>query len=115
MTLVYLDERDQAIQRYERSLEIKPDQAQQAVELASLLRERSAEGDLDRAWRLTQRAFALAPKAPSVLMCRGELLVLRGERAAAREAFREAIQGLPEGSAIRRAYRERATTLGLWP
>lgn len=112
VTLVFLNERDRAIQRYRRSLDIDSDQPQQAVELASLLRERGAEDDLDQAWRWSLRAFALAPHLPSVLLCRAELLTLRGDRAAGGEAFRAAIRALPKGSAVRRVYRERATALG---
>ena len=112
VTLVFLNDRDGAIQRYGRSLEIDPDHPQRAVELASLLRERGAGDDLDQAWQWSLRAFTLAPQLPSVLVCRAEMLTLRGDRAAAGEAFRAAIRALPEGSTVRRVFRERAKALG---
>jgi len=112
VTLVYLNERDQAIERYRKCLELKPDDPQRGVELAMLLLERREGNDLEEAWRLAERASALAPGAPFVLACQAELLALRGELEAAVELYRKAVEALPPQSAARRVYEQRARTLG---
>lgn len=52
------------------------------------------------------------PGAPFVLICRAELLALRGDLQGAVAAYQEAIRALPPGSDQRRALEERARALG---
>jgi len=112
VTLVYRNNRDRAIERYRKCLDLAPDDAQLGVELAMLLLERRSGDDLDEAWRWAAHAFALAPGAPSVLACRAELLALRGDLSAAVELYEKAIQVLPPGSERRRIFEQRAKALG---
>ncbi|MEE8411391.1 MAG: hypothetical protein V3S47_02730, partial [Acidobacteriota bacterium] len=112
VTLVYLNRRDQAVERYRQSLRLDPDNPQRAVELAMLLRERRAAGDLDEAWRWAEHASTLAPDAPSVLVCRAELLALRGDLTGALALYERAIRALPVGSDRRRLFEQRAKALG---
>jgi tetratricopeptide (TPR) repeat protein len=112
VTLVYLNERDEAIERYRRCLELDPAEPQLLVESAMLLLERREEDDLDEAWRLAGRAAELAPGAPSVLICRAELLALRGDLTEAGALYQKAIGSLPPGSELRRKLEARAKTLG---
>jgi len=113
VTLVYLNERDAAIDRYRRCLVLDRDNVQLGIELAMLLLERRADKDLDEAWRLARRAAELAPGAPQVLVCRAELLALRGDLKAAAGLYRQAIDTLPHESEYRRRLEARATALGL--
>jgi tetratricopeptide (TPR) repeat protein len=112
VTLVYLNDLDGAIARYLQAIELAPDDPQRMVELAMLLLERRQENDLDQAWELATRASRLAPGAPFVLICRAELLALRGDLQGAVAAYQEAIRALPPGSDQRRVLEERARALG---
>jgi len=112
VTLVYLNDRDGAIVRYLRAIELTPDDPQPMVEVAMLLLERRQEVDLDQAWELATRATRLAPGAPFVLICRAELLAQRGDLQGAVAAYQEAIRSLPPGSDQRRALEQRARALG---
>ncbi|MBU0718798.1 MAG: DUF1736 domain-containing protein [Planctomycetes bacterium] len=112
VTLVYLNERDEAIERYRKCIELAPDDEQVLVELAMLLLERRENDDLDQAGQLAQRAAQLAPEAPNVLVCRAELVALRGNLRAAVELYQRAMSKLPADSSLRRIYHERATALG---
>jgi len=64
VTLVYLNDRDGAIVRYLRAIELAPDNPQRMVEVAMLLLERRQEDDLDQAWELATRASRRSPKRP---------------------------------------------------
>lgn len=112
VTLVYLNKRDRAIQRYWKCVTIDPSDPHLAVELAMLLLERREGTDLGQAEDLAERAETLAPGAPAVLACRAELLALRGDLAAAIRLYERAIEGLPKGSELRRIYEQRAAALG---
>jgi tetratricopeptide (TPR) repeat protein len=112
VTLVYLDDRDGAIGRYRRGLDLAPDKQQAAVELAMLLLERRGPGDLDEAERWAQHASELAPESPTVLACRAELTALRGDLRQARVLYDRAIQALPSDAVQRRVFEERARALG---
>jgi tetratricopeptide (TPR) repeat protein len=112
VTLVYLNDLDGAIARYLQAIELAPDDPQRMVELAMLLLERRQEDDLNQAWELATRASRVAPGAPYVLICRAELLALRGDLQGAVSAYQEAISGLPAGSNQRRALEQRARALG---
>ena len=112
VTLVYLNQRDEAIARYNKCVELDPSNTIYTVELAMLLLERRQDDDLNEAWRLADRAAAVEPDAPSVLVCRAELLALRGDLKGAGELYRRAIESLPEDSDRWRIFRERAAALG---
>ncbi len=112
VTLVYLNDRDGAIERYRRTLELSPEDPQVAIELAMLLLERRGAGDIDEAWQWSKRASTLAPGAPTVLACQAELTVLRGDLAGALALYEQAIQALPSDSAQRRIFEQRAMALG---
>jgi tetratricopeptide (TPR) repeat protein len=112
VTLVYLNERDEAIERYGRSLSLAPEEAQRAVELAMLLLERRNIGDLEEARRWVEHASRLAPDAPSVLACRAELLALRGDIGGALALYDRAIRLLPPESDQRGVFEQRAKALG---
>ena len=112
MTLVYLNDRDSAIVRYLRAIELAPVDPQRMVEVAMLLLERRQGDDLDQAWELATRASRLAPGAPFVLICRAELLALRGDLQGAVAAYQEAIRTLSPDSDQRRTLEQRAKALG---
>jgi len=112
VTLVYLNDRDGAIIRYLRAIELAPDDPQRMVEAAMLLLERRQGDDLDQAWELATRASRLAPGAPFVLICRAELLAFRGDLKGAVAAYQDAIRALPPDSDQRRALEQRARALG---
>ncbi|UCE60784.1 MAG: hypothetical protein JSU63_03340 [Phycisphaerales bacterium] len=112
VTLVMLDQRDEAIDRYYTCLALDTADPGVLVELAMLLLERRKGKDLDEAWRLASRAGELAPDAPPVLVCQAELLALRGELEAAGKLYRRAIFALPVESAERKLFEQRAKALG---
>ncbi len=112
VTLVYLNDRDGAIARYELALGLGPNDPQLMVELAMLLLERRQGDDLGQAWDLAGRASRLAPGATSVLVCRAELLAQRGDLHGAIAAYQEAIRSLPPDSDQRRVLQQRARALG---
>ncbi len=112
VTLVYLNERDAAIERYRLCRELDPRNPQLTIELAMLLIERREGNDLDEAWRLCDHAAGSAPDLPLVMVCRAELLALRGDLARAVNLYERAIRALPEESEQRRAWEARARTLG---
>ena len=112
VTLVYRNDRDAAIDRYRVCMELDNKNAQLAVELAMLLFERRGEGDLNAAWELAKHAGQIAPRSPTVLVCRAELLALQGDVAAAVRLYDQAIRGLDPNSRQRRIFEERARALG---
>lgn len=112
VTLVYLNQRDEAIARYAKCVELDPTNTIYTVELAMLLLERRQNDDITEAWKLADQAAAVEPDAPSVLVCRAELLALRGDLKAAGRLYRRAIESLPANSDQWRIFRERAAALG---
>ncbi len=112
VVLVYLNLRDEAIQRYRRCLAIRPDATQLTIELAMLLVERREGPDLDEAQRLADRAAKLAPDATPVLICQAELRALKGDLRGAVRLYQRAIRALPLDSEQRRTLEHRARTLG---
>ncbi len=112
VTLVYLNQIDQAIVRYRRSLDPDPDNRQRAVELAMLLIERRKGGDLGEARRWADHAFKLSPQDPSVLACLAELSALEGDLSTAIKLYEQAIRLLPPDHVQRRHFEQRVQTLG---
>jgi len=112
VTLVYLNRRDRAIERYWKCVELDPADPRLAVELAMLLLERREGRDLEQAEDLAERADKLAPGAPPVLACQAELAALRGELASAARLYQRAMERLPAGSEQRHIYEQRAAALG---
>lgn len=113
ITLVLSDRRDEAIASYRRALSLEPDHAQRCVELAMLLLERRATGDIDEASGLAARARKLNPQSSQVYLAIGEVEILKGNRAAAREAFDEALRHADPYGDFARMIRERRQSLGL--
>ncbi len=113
VTHVYLDQRDQAIDRYLKAISLDNTNVQRMIELAMLLLERREHDDLEQAWQLTIKAKAIDPQAAQILVCQAELLALQGEFSQAHQLYLEAIRAMPEGSAIRRIYEQRAKALGM--
>ena len=112
ITLVYLDRRDEAIEKYRRALELNQTNAQLMVELAMLLIERRAPGDVEEARKLVGKAVAIQPESASVHAAFGEIQALEGDIAKARDSFRRAIQLAPPGSEYSRLLSERAKAIG---
>ncbi len=101
--LVMANRRDEGADRYRRAIELDPDDPVPMVELAMLLLDRRAEGDLEDARRLADRAGRLAPDSVQVRVCRAELLILDGRRAEAGALYRQIAAQLPAGSDFQRA------------
>ena len=112
VTLVLLNQVDEAVAHYERSVELSPNESQRIVELAMLLLERRHPGDLDRAGQLCGRAQSLAPMSPPVISCQAEVLLARGDVQGARALYQRVIDALPVGSRSRLLYEGRARSLG---
>jgi tetratricopeptide (TPR) repeat protein len=115
VTLQTADRREEALMVYRRCLTLTPENAQLAMELASLLLERRAEGDLDEAWKWLDHAARIAPNAPMLAYLKAEILVVRGRPAEALELLEQAIRGSPPDSPHRRIFEERAAALGRRP
>ena len=89
----------------------RPDDSNFPGGLAMLLFERRTAGEVEEAWSLADRAEALAPNAPWVLVCKAELLAL-GDPSEAVRLYDRAISQLPPSSRKRRVYEARAAALG---
>ncbi|MBI4719213.1 MAG: hypothetical protein HY763_15555 [Planctomycetes bacterium] len=112
VTLVYGNHLDAALERYAVCLSLNPDAPERLVEAAMLLLERRRGDDLDRAWDLAQRADRLAPESPQVMVCRAEILALRGDIAGAIALYRAALERTPSDQPQRGAWEQRARALG---
>lgn len=112
VTLIFLGRRDEALERYAKALELAPNDVQLMVEYAMLLLERRQGDDVVKAQSLADRAAGVAPDAMFVLVCRAELLALRGELREAAELYRKAMSGLPEGHPQRAIFEQRLMSLG---
>jgi len=112
VTLVFLNRRDEAIDRYRRAVLLDQNNPQVAVELAMLLVERRQGNDLVEAAALADAASRLAPGSSSVLVCRAELEALGGNIAGAQALYRDAIRALPADHPLRPVYQERLGVLG---
>ena len=112
VTLVMAGRLDDAVQRYAAAIEVAPGDAQRLTELAMLLLQRRAEGDLDSAASLSRRAIELAPDSPTVLAGRAEALAILGDIHAAQQTYRRAIANSPVSSEQRRMYEQRLRALG---
>ncbi|UCG15609.1 MAG: tetratricopeptide repeat protein [Phycisphaerales bacterium] len=96
---------------YRRAIERGPDNAVLLVELAMLLLDRRAEGDMAEARSLIDCAARLAPDHIQVRIARAEVLVLEGRRIQAARLYRAIANSLPEGSEQRQRYQLRADFL----
>lgn len=111
-TLVYAAKPDEAIRRYERVIADHPDDAPLKAELAALLMERDEAGDLDRAWTLIEEATRIAPNNLSVLICRADLLALRGALDEATSLLRGIVSALSPQHPLHAPLQEKLRTLG---
>ena len=93
----------EARENYESALRLDPDQPMAQNNLAWLLAdaENPSPEDLDRALELAQDAKERMPRNPSVADTLGWVMHKKNLPAAAISLFQEAIQGYPEGSALR--------------
>lgn len=112
VTLVMANRLAEAIASYENSVQLDPRNPQAAMELAMLLLERRADGDVPRSLQLTGSALELAPSHPAAYAARAEALAVSGDLAGAFAAYHRAIALLPPESAQRRTYEQRARALG---
>ncbi len=113
ITLVLLNDLDQAIDRYERSIAIDAHDHRTLIELAMLYMERRSDDDISQAQQLADKAYALKPRAAEVLACQAELAALDGNMTKAVELYRKAIESIPTGSHQKAIYQQRAKALGL--
>ena len=104
-------QRDDAVLRYRRAVQLAPNDPTVLIELAMLLMDRRAEGDLAEAHVLADRAEAVAPDRIDVQICRAELLALDGQRAEAAATYRRIEAVLPKSSPLRERCRIRAEWL----
>jgi protein O-mannosyl-transferase len=111
-TLVYLDRRDDAIEKYRRALELEANNAQLMVELGMLLLERRAGSDIENADRMVRRGLELQPESAKFHAALGEVLAVKGDIVSARKCFRRAFELSQPGSDDTRRLAERLRTLG---
>jgi tetratricopeptide (TPR) repeat protein len=112
VTLVMAGRRDEAIERYRQCVKLAHDDGTARVELAALLMERQANGDLAEAERMLEAAEAVAPDLDGVLILRAKLLALKGDLDGAVALYRRLIQALPQDSELRQVLREEVKKLG---
>jgi tetratricopeptide (TPR) repeat protein len=112
VALVISGRRDEAIDRYRKCLSMAPNDGPLLVELAALLMERRAKGDLNEVETLLERAGRLAPDHLGLHILRADLLALEGDLEGAVEAYRKVIRSLPSDSDLRRVLEDKVTTLG---
>ena len=111
-TLVYAALPDEAIRRYESVIAAHPDEASLMAELAALMMERAEEGDLDRAWTLIEKATRIAPDSLGVLICRADLLRLRGALDEAATLLKRIIADMPPAHPAQPLLAEKLRILG---
>lgn len=112
VALVMAGRADEAIERYRQCQNLAPNDSDVLVELAAMLLERRAPGDLDEADALSGRAVALAPQSAGPLVIRAEVLALRGDVAGALAIYDRLIAAAPPDSEARRQWIGRARALG---
>ncbi len=112
VTLVLSDNRDDAVVRYQKCIELAPENPILRVELAMLLFERRDDGDIDQAWDLCNRAAAIDPIQPEAILCQAELYAFKGDISRALELYRSAIDLLSPADPRRSSWQQRARTLG---
>lgn len=112
VTLAMLGARNDAIDAYGRVLKIDEGNTQARVELAMLLLERRAPGDLEQADSELRPAEAAAPNAPNVLAARAEWFAAQGRVFDAIAAYRRAVSILPPTSPQRTLFEQRMRSLG---
>lgn len=112
VTLVMMNDLDQAINAYRQAVHLAPENVATTVELAMLLLERDKGGDVTEAWQVVRRAASIAPHDASVLVCQGELLAHDGKTKEAIRAYRRAIALEPSDSRRRNAMIARLRALG---
>jgi predicted Zn-dependent protease len=111
VALVMANRRDQGVARYRRACELDPENAIVLVELAMLLLDRRADGDLVDARTFADRAHALAPNAIQVRLCRAELFALANQTAEAATLYRSIAADLPDNSELKQTCLLRAEWL----
>jgi protein O-mannosyl-transferase len=108
--LMQAGQADAALAAYRTCLELNPAQPNVLVELATALLDRHQPTDVPEAARLIDRAVALAPSNPQVLIAHAELLAMQGDRRDAVATYRRLLKSLPPG-ALRSIVEARLTAL----
>ncbi|MCH7814442.1 MAG: tetratricopeptide repeat protein, partial [Planctomycetes bacterium] len=109
--LLMSSRRQEGITRYRQAVRLEPDNAAWSAELAAVLLDRRADGDLAEARVLIDRAYALAPRSIAVRLCRAELLTLDNRPTEAAALYRAVAADLPPDSDLRRTCEMRARSL----
>lgn len=112
VTLATLGERDEAIAEYEGVVAIDDANVQARAELAMLLLERRADGDLARADEALRPAENAVPVGANILAARAEWFAAQGRTPEAIATYRRAISSLPTVSGQRVYFEQRLRALG---
>lgn len=92
-----------AAAEYQRLLQLEPDNTEWLRGLAKVLYQRRGPGDLQQASALWEQLCARSPTATSNYLELANVLVDRGERAAAEQALRRGLREVPESAELLRA------------
>lgn len=92
-----------AAAEYQRLLKLEPDNAEWLRGLAKVLYQRRGPGDLQQAAALWEGLCARAPTTTTNYLELANVLVDRGERAAAEQALRRGLREVPESAELLRA------------
>lgn len=103
VALQNLGSNEQAIEHFEKALELNPKLAEATLNLAAVLLD---EGRADEALPLIENSLLAEPKQPAMLYNRALALSSLGEVDKAAEAFAQAVTAMPQDMAIRYGYAE---------
>ncbi len=92
-----------AAREYQRLLKLEPDNAEWLRGLAKVLYQRRGPGDLQQAAALWEGLCARSPTSTTNYLELANVLVDRGERAAAEQALRRGLGEVPESAELQRA------------
>ncbi len=112
VTLAMQGARDEAIAAYGQVLDVDASSAQARVELAMLLLERRAPGDVELADASLRPVEVSAPDSPNVLAARAEWFAAQGRVHEAIAAYRRAASLMPLSSPQRSLFEQRMRSLG---
>ena len=108
--LMQAGQADAALAAYRTCLELDPAQPNVLVELAAALLDRHEPTDGPEAALLIERAVALAPSDPQVLIAHAEMSAMQGDRRNAVATYQRLLKSLPPGE-LRSIIEARLTAL----
>ncbi len=111
VTQVVAGRRDDAVSTYRDVIAVASRQASARVELAMLLLDRRADGDMAEAKSLIETTRSLAPDDMQVQIAWAELRALEGHRREAAQLYRQIASRAPRGSDLREQCELRARFL----